>query len=213
MSNDALILDLAADLTPVKPRSILREALLLLALCAAELALLLGLGAMRSDMGTVFASPYMLWKLGSLMVLAGLSSTVAVRSFSPTASPRRGLVLALFVGGLAMVGGALVQPAGGEGRALLERLAPAHGMLCAVSIIVLALPMMAALSLLMRSGAPTHPEGSALASGLAAATCGALIFAFCCPMNDPLYVIVWYFAACAVVAATARWFLPRYFRL
>jgi hypothetical protein len=72
---------------------------------------------------------------------------------------------------------------------------------------------MAMLALLMRRAAPAHPNASALASGLAASTCGALIFAFCCPMNDPLYIVVWYSAGCAAVTAMARWLLPRRFRL
>jgi hypothetical protein len=65
----------------------------------------------------------------------------------------------------------------------------------------------------MRRAAPTHPADSALASGIAASTCGAFIFAFCCPMNDPLYITVWYAVACAVVTAVARWLLPRRFLL
>ena len=211
MSNDALILDLAANLTPVKRRSLLRETVLLLALAAAELALFLGLGAMRRDMGMMIGSAYMIWRIGSLAILAGISGTVAVRSFSPLASPRRGLMLALALAGVAVIAGAFVGfPAD---RPLLDRVAPANGILCAVSIILLSLPMMATLSILMRRAAPTHPEGSALAAGLAAGTCGAFIFAFCCPMNDPLYTVLWYFAGCATVTAAARWLLPRHYRL
>jgi hypothetical protein len=213
MSNDALILDLAANLTPVKRRSVVREALMLLALCGGELALFLGLGAMRPDMGMMIGSAYMVWRIGSLAILAGISVTVAVRSFAPPASPRRGTMLALALAGLAVIAGAFVGSSADGARSLLDRIAPANGILCAVSIIVLSLPMMAALAILMRRAAPTHPEASALAAGLAAATCGAFIFAFCCPMNDPLYTIVWYFAGCAVVTGAARWFLPRHYRL
>jgi len=213
MSNDALILALSADLTPVRRRNSWGEAALLLALAAAELALVLGLGLMRPDMGRTIGSAYMLWKLGSLAVLAGISCAVAVRSFSPMASPRGGLALALAVAGLAIGMGLLVAPGDGGGVSLVDRLAPVRGLLCAASIIVLSLPIMAALAVLMRRGAPVHPEASALAAGLAAGTGGALVFAFCCPVNDPLYVVVWYFTGCAAVAAAARWLLPRGFRL
>jgi hypothetical protein len=211
MSNDALILDLSADLVPVRRRRVLREAALLLAFGAAELALLLGLGLMRPDMGRMIASPYMLWKLGSLAILAGVGCAVAIGSFSPTARPRRGLMTGLAIA--VMIGGAFVAPGGVSGQSLLDRLAPVHGMLCAVSIFVLSMPIMAMLGVLMRNAAPTRPEGSALAAGIAAGTCGAFVFAFCCPINDPLYVIVWYVAGCAATAATARWLLPRRFRL
>ncbi len=213
MLSDALILDLSANLTPVRRRRVLREAGLLVALGLTELVLFLGLGLMRPDMGRMIASPYMLWKLGSLAILAGVGCTVAIRSFSPLARPRRGLMVALAVAMAAVVGGAFVTPGGATGHTILERLAPVHGLLCALSIVILSMPMMAMLAVLMRSAAPTHPEGSALAAGFAAGTCGAFVFAFCCPINDPLYIVVWYSVGCAAVAATARWLLPRRFRL
>ena len=72
MSNESLILDLSANLVPVRRRRMLREAGLVLALGAAELALFLGLGIMRPDMGHMPASPYLMWRLGSLAVLAGI---------------------------------------------------------------------------------------------------------------------------------------------
>jgi hypothetical protein len=213
MSNDALILDLAAGLAPVKRRSALRDGLWLLALAVIELVLPLSVGAMRPDMGRVILSPFMVWKIGSLALLAGLSCTMAMRSFAPPALPRRGLRIVLGLAGLAMIGGLFLASSVDRGRSLLDRLAPVHGLLCAVSIIVLSLPMMAALAVLMRRAAPVHPGQSALASGFAASTCGALVFTICCPMNDPLYIVVWYSAAVAVVTALTRWLLPRRFRL
>jgi hypothetical protein len=128
MSNEALISDLAAGLAPVRRRSIARETLMLLALGATELALVLGVGAMRHDMGMMIGSAYMLWRMGSLAVLAGISCAVALRSFAPPAAPRRGVAIVLALAGLAMIGGAFVDPAGGSGRSLLDRLAPADGL-------------------------------------------------------------------------------------
>jgi hypothetical protein len=213
MSNDALILDLSANLAPVRRRSALREAAALLALGLAELALFLALGLMRPDMGQMIGSPYMLWKLGGLAILAMVSCAVAIRSFSPVVSPRRELIVALVLIPSVLIAGAFVNPGVGAGSTVLERLSPLHGLLCATSIVVLSVPLMAMLALLMRRGAPAYPQASALASGLAASTSSALIFALCCPINDPLYVIVWYSVGCAVVAATARWLLPIRFRL
>ena len=213
MSNDALILDLAAGLAPVKRRSALRDGLWLLALAAIEAILLFSVGAIRPDMGRVILSSFMAWKIGSLALLAGLSCTVAMRSFAPPALPRRGLRIVLGVAGLAMIGGLFLASSVDRGRSLLDRLAPVHGLLCAVSIIVLSLPMMAMLAVLMRRAAPVHPGQSAVASGFAASTCGALVFTICCPMNDPLYIVVWYSAGVAFVTALTRWLLPRRFRL
>ncbi len=213
MSNDALILDLSANLAPVRRRRMLLEGGLVLAFGAIELALVLGLGLVRPDMGHMAASPYLTWRLGSLVVLAGIACTVAIRSFSPTAQPRRGLMLAFALAVMAMIGGMFVTPAGVSGHTLLERLDPMRGVVCATSIFVLSLPVVAMLSVLMQRAAPTQPRLSAIASGIAAGSVGALVFAFCCPYNDPLYVVVWYAIGCGAVAGVARWRLPRRFRL
>lgn len=213
MSNDALILDLSANLAPVRRRGMLREAGLVAALGVAELALIFGLGVMRTDMNHMDHSPYLLWRIGSLVLLAVLACTVAIRSFSPTARPRKGILFACAFAVLAIMAGALVAPAGVSSHSLVDRLDPIRGVVCAGSIFVLSLPVMTMLGVLMRRAAPTQPKRSAVASGLAAGTIGAVVFAFCCPFNDPLYVVVWYSIGCAAVAGAARWSLPRRFRL
>jgi hypothetical protein len=213
MSNETLIANLSSDLQPVQRRSMLREGAIVLVLGAVELALFLSLGAMRPDMRHIGESPFLLWRVGSLGILAVLACVVAIRSFSPTARPRRGLMLAGGFAVLAILGGVFVAPEGVSGRGLLDRLNPASGMVCAASIFVLSLPVVALLGAFMRKAAPTQPRLSALGSGIAAGACGAFVFAFCCPFNDPLYVVVWYTVGCAAVAAVARWRLPRRFRL
>ncbi|WP_311271128.1 DUF1109 domain-containing protein [Sphingobium sp. WCS2017Hpa-17] len=213
MSNESLIADLSSDLAPVQRRSMLREGGLVFALGAVELALFLALGVMRPDMHHMGGSPFLMWRMGSLGLLAIAACALAIKSYSPTAQPRRGVMLAGALAALAIVSGAFVAPEGVADRALLDRIDPASGILCATSIFLLSLPVMALLGALMRRAAPTQPRFSALASGIAAGACGAFVFAFCCPFNDPLYVIVWYSIGCAAVAAAARWRLPRRFRL
>lgn len=213
MSSESLIVDLSSNLAPVQRRSMVREGGLVLALGTVELALFLGLGIMRPDISHMLGSPYLMWRVGSLGLLAAVACVLAIRSFSPTARPRRGLMLACVLAVAAIVGGAFVTPDGASERALLDRIDPASGMLCAVSIFVLSLPIVALLGALMRRAAPTQPRLSALASGIAAGACGAFIFAFCCPSNDRVYVVVWYTVGCAAAAAAARWCLPRRFRL
>lgn len=212
-STDTLIDTLSARVAPVRRRSVRREAGTLLALGMAELALLLMAHGLRPDMGQVITSPYMMWKIGSMALLAAVTCTVAVRSFVPPAPSLRGLQLAAIMAGLVMLVGPLVATAADGERSLLDRLSPVHGLFCAGAIIVLALPMIVLLTVLMRQAAPVRPDRSALATGLAASTCGALIFTACCPMNDPLYIIVWYSAGVGIVTAAARWVLPRRFRL
>ncbi|OJU22433.1 MAG: hypothetical protein BGN95_09580 [Sphingomonas sp. 66-10] len=213
MSSESLIADLSSELAPVQRRSMLREGGLILALGVVELALFLGLGLMRPDMSHMAGSPFLMWRVGSLGLLAVVACVLAIRSFSPTVQPRRGLMLACALAILAILGSVFVAPEGVSERPLLDRINPASGMICAASIFVLSLPIMALLGVLMRRAAPTQPRLSALGSGIAAGACGAFVFAFCCPFNDPLYVVVWYTSGCAAVAAFARWCLPRRFRL
>jgi hypothetical protein len=213
MSNEALILDLSSGLVPVRRRSMVREGALVLAACGAELALFLSMGVMRPDMHDMTGSPYLIWRVASLGLLAVAACVLAIRSFSPTARPRRGLMIVCALAVAAIVGGAFVVPEGLNGRTLLDRINPTSGMMCATSIFVLSLPIVALLGAFMRRAAPTRPRLSALASGIAAGACGAFVFAFCCPFNDPLYVVVWYSIGCAAVVAAARWRLPRRFRL
>ncbi|MBB5712909.1 NrsF family protein [Sphingomonas xinjiangensis] len=167
----------------------------------------------RSDMNNMAGSPYLLWRVGSLGLLAVVACVLAIRSFSPTARTRQGLMLAWAVAVVAIAASAFVVPEGVSDRALLNRIDPASGVKCATSIFVLSLPIVALLGALMGRAAPTQPRLSALASGIAAGACGAFVFAFCCPFNDPLYVVVWYSVGCAAVAGAARWRLPRRFRL
>lgn len=209
MSTDSLIRQLSTDLLPIRRRNIARETFWLASLGTLELALFLGLGLMRSDMAQALGHPFMWWKLGSLAALVVISVTTALRSFSPTASPRKGLLLIGSVIGLIALAGALVDPSQADSASVLTRLEPLHGLACATCIVVLSLPMVIMLSIFMRKGASTHPEATAAVVGLAGGSWGALVFAFCCPMNDPLYVFVWYALACSTLALVARMLLPR----
>lgn len=213
MSTDALIHDLAAGLRPVRRRNVAREALLLVALAGSEALLIAALGLVRPDMGRMIGSAAMSWKMGSLALLAGAACLVAVRSFSPPETPRRGLRLLAGALGAVAIAGALVASGAAGREPIAARIAPTHGVLCAVSIVALATPWLALLGAMMRRAAPVRPGPSALAAGLAAGTGGALVFTLCCPMDDPLYILVWYVAGCAAVAALGRWLLPRRYRL
>lgn len=190
-----------------------RDVAALLTLGAAELALVVLTAGLRPDMGQVIDAPFMIWKIGSLAVLAALCCAVAIRSFAPPGLPSRDLKIILGLAGLTIVAGAVVTPSAELGRPVLERLAPGHGLVCTAAIVALSLPLVTMLGVLMRRAAPVSPRRSALAAGLAAATVGALIFTVRCPMNDPLYIVTWYAFGAAIVSAAARWLLPRRFRL
>ncbi len=209
MTSDPLIDRLVRDLKPVRRRTAGRDAAILGLLFLAELAVFLGMGAMRPDMPAAMAQPSWWWKLGSLGLIGLVGAAVAVLSFDPVRSPRRGLRWLAAVVVLCFAAGWAVDASRSGWPALAARLDWRNGMQCASDIVALSVPAMLGLGLMMRHGAPTDGGGAALASGVAAAAWGAFVFVFNCPHDDPLYIAVWYAVGCGVVTAFARLALPR----
>lgn len=204
-----LIHRLSADLSPVRPRSAWRDAAMLGAVAAAQLALFLWLGAGRDDMHHAAAHPGFWWKLTGLGLLALLGAATALRSFDPVADPRRGLRYAGVLIGVVLAAGWVVSLAAGDGGVLLARLNWRLGVECAFETVALTLPALITLGVLMRRGASTDVAGTAVAVGLTGAAWGAFVFAFACPSDDPLYIAVWYGVSIAFVTVAARLILPR----
>ena len=91
MRTESLVDRLSQNLRPVRPRSIKREALLLLVLGAVEAAAFVAMGFMRADMPVAMETPSFWWKLASTGLIAILGGGVALMSADPVRSPRRGL--------------------------------------------------------------------------------------------------------------------------
>lgn len=209
MASDPLIDRLARDLKPVRRRTAGRDAALLGLLFLVEMALFLGMGAMRPDMPAAMEQPSFWWKLGSLGLVALVGAAVAVVSFDPVRSPRRGLRWLVGIIVLCFAAGWVVDASRDGWPALAARVNWREGMQCASEIMALSVPAMLGLGLLMRRGAATDSGGAALASGIAAAAWGAFVFVFACPSDDPLYIALWYAVGCGSVTAFARLALPR----
>lgn len=209
MPNRQLVDRLVGELKPVRRRRVGRDAAVLGLLCAVELALFLSLGLMRPDMPMAMGLPSFWWKLVSLGVIALVSGVVAVVSFDPVRSPRRGLRYVAGIVALCLAAGWLIDASRSGLPALAARLNWHDGLQCASKMVALSVPAVVGLGLLMRRGAPTDTGGTALASGIAAAAWGAFVFVFACPFDDPLYIAVWYAAGCGLVTGFARLVLPR----
>lgn len=207
MTTERLLDDLATGLSPVRRQNGLRDAGLLLALAMAELGLFLRLGMARHDMHHAMHGPAFWWKVGGTGLIALAASWIAIRSFTPDVSPRRGLQwLAALVVATILLGWLTVDAHTGP---IMTRLSWRNGVMCMIVMMLLSLPFVGALALLMRRGAACRPGPSALAAGIAAANWGAFVFAFRCRGDDPLYVTVWYLAGCGLGTLVARWLLPR----
>lgn len=217
---DPLIDGLVADLGAVRPRRWTREAALLLGLVAAELAAMVIVRGMRPDMPQVMMTPNFWWKSGGLALIGIAATAAALVSVDPATTASRPLAvlrrgLGLAIPALLGLGWLLDAGAGADAdsrAALIARLAWRDGIDCLFNIALLSLPIVIALAIILRRGAPTLPSRSAGAAGLAAAGIAAWVFAFYCDHDDPLYVAVWYGAAVLGVAGLTRLVLPRLIR-
>jgi hypothetical protein len=209
MSSDRVIEHLVSNLTRVRRRSVARDGLILAALCAIELVLFLGLGAMRPDMSTAVELPSFWWKLVSLGVIALVAGAVAIFSLDPVRSPRSGLRWLATIVTICLAAGWIIDASHGGSAGLIARVDWRDGIHCVYQMVLLSVPPVVGLGLLMRRGAPTDTGGTALLGGIAAAAWGAFVFVFACPYDDPLYIAVWYAVGCGLVTLLARLVLPR----
>jgi hypothetical protein len=93
----------------------------------------------------------------------------------------------------------------------MSRLMGATAIHCMITIPMLAAPILAALIVALRAGAPLYPGLTGAIAGAASAGVAALVYASSCPGDSPLFVATWYPLAtliCMGVGALAgRWFL------
>ena len=93
----------------------------------------------------------------------------------------------------------------------MSRLMGATAIHCTVTIPMLAAPILAALIVALRAGAPLYPALTGALAGAAAAGVGALVYASSCPGDSPLFVATWYPLATLICmgvgAAAGRAFL------
>jgi hypothetical protein len=204
MRIESLVEQLSADLRPIRPRSILREAAVLFILGLVELTAFLAMGFMRPDMPVAMAAPSFWWKLASTGLIAVLGAGVAIISIDPVRSPRAGLRWMLACVAVIIASGWLIDAAHYGLSGLITRLDWAHGVQCVWKMVALSIPPAIAFTTLIRRGAPTDRAGTALAAGLASAAWGAFVFVFACPSDDPLYIAVWYTVGCGIVTAMSR---------
>jgi hypothetical protein len=209
MRTELLVDSLSRGLRPVRPRNVRREALLLLVLGAVEVAAFVGMGFVRPDMPVAMETPSFWWKLASTGLIAILGAGVALLSADPARSPRRGLHWMLACVAVVFATGWLIDAAGDGVAELVRRLAWAQGLQCVWKMVALSIPPTITLGVLIRRAAPTDLSGTALAAGISSAAWGAFVFVFDCPLDDPLYIAVWYTVGCSIVTIVGRAILLR----
>jgi hypothetical protein len=138
-------------------------------------------------------------KFVDALALALPSLLLLLRLARPEARPGAlGLFLfaPLILLALAVVVELMVTPSG----EWLTRLVGENWMYCTTMIPMMAAPILAALIVAMRAGAPQRPGWSGALAGAASAGLAALLYASHCPDDSPLFVATWYPLATLVCA-------------
>ncbi len=203
---DMLIDRLADDLVPVRPSRTFDGFLMLMLLAAFEAAVIVGLKLARGDLATAHGAMFW-WKFAAPAALALAATLAAVRA----GDPARRTVGTAWLGGVALIAvvvGLLFAPGVAAGT-----LDPPLGLACVGVAAALALPPALALGLLLRRGAPAHPQRAALAAAIAGGAWGALLLALHCPTDGAIHTLGWHTlgvllpaaAAALPLARAARW--------
>jgi hypothetical protein len=135
---------------------------------------------------------------------------LTLRLAYPDAKPRA-LALWLAAPLLLLAAGVVVELLVVPQSEWMSRLMGATAIHCMITIPMLAAPILAALIVALRAGAPLYPGLTGAIAGAASAGVAALVYASSCPGDSPLFVATWYPLAtliCMGVGALAgRWFL------
>lgn len=204
-----LIEALALDTAPapaVSPR--LAAAAVLGGLMAFAL-LALGLG-FRPDIAEAPATR-MFWMKAFYTALLAIGGFWAVNHAArPAGSPRRGMMLALLVFALLVAIGAW-RFMGAAPDARMPMLLGQSWRICPRNILMLGLPILAAVLLVVRGMAPTRLSLAGAAAGLFSGGLAATIYGLHCPEHTMAFVAVWYSLGVASVtalgAALGHWVL------
>lgn len=213
MKTEDLIGLLAADAVPVQRNAARRRLWLALAgglpLAGAVMALL-GYGV-REDLAQVAAAPMFWMKL----LFPALVCTAALVTLQRLARPgvRAGFAW-LGIASPVLLLWALAAAALAEAPAEL-RPALVQGQTwrtCSASIVVIALPVFAAVFAALFTLAPTRPAAAGACAGLVASSAGAAVYALHCPELAAPFLAVWYVLGMAVPAAAGALLGPRLLR-
>ena len=200
-----LIEALAADPVPQPIRLGRRVAVALVIGLVGSLALYGVLLRPRPDIDEAMRTMRFGLKFVDSFAFALPSLLLTLRLARPDAKPRA-LALWLIAPFILLAAGVVAELLLVPQSEWLSRLVGANAMHCTTMIPMLAAPILAALIIALRAGAPLHPALTGALAGAASAGVAALLYASTCPDNSPLFVATWYPLAtliCMAVGALA----------
>jgi hypothetical protein len=205
-----LIAALAADPVPEPIRLGRRVALALVVGLAASVAIYCLMLGPRPDVAAAADTMRFWMKFVDSFAFSLPTILLTLRLARPDAKPRA-LALWLVAPFVLLAAGVVVELVVVPQAEWMSRLMGGTALHCTITIPILASPVLAALVVALRAGAPLHPALTGALAGAAAAGVGALVYASSCPGDSPLFVATWYPLAtliCMGVGALAgRWFL------
>ncbi|UDF32578.1 UNVERIFIED_ORG: NrsF family protein (plasmid) [Roseateles sp. XES5] len=178
---------------------------------AVSAVLLVGTVGLRHNMASVFETARVLFKIAVTLVLAVFAARLAMRVGRPGAETRRPallLVVPVLMVAIAVIAELVALPSDAWGASLIGR----NALFCLFFVPVLSLAPLAGLFWALKKGAPQDPTAAGAAAGLAAGAIAAAIYAWHCPDDSPLFLVVWYTIAIAGVTAAGALLGRRWLR-
>ncbi|MEJ2123303.1 MAG: NrsF family protein [Alphaproteobacteria bacterium] len=164
--------------------------------------LLIGTG-LRPDIADALGTWRFNFKLVVTLILAVSGAFLMMRASRPGAeiAAARMLVFAApILLGLAVIVELTSVPAGSWAHYTIGT----NALHCLLLIPTFSAPMLVALMIALRHGAPTSPGLAGIAASLMASGFGAAIYALQCTDDSPLFLAVWYVAAISILVVCGR---------
>jgi hypothetical protein len=204
MKTSELIAALAADPIPQKISMGRRFATALALGLLGALAIYAVLLGPRPDIATAMQTVRFNLKFVNALALALPSLLLLVRLARPDARP--GMLAAFLAAPLILLAGAVVvEIAVVPQDEWMARLIGHNMKYCTTMIPLMAAPILAALIVAMRAGAPQYPGWTGALAGAAAAGLAAFIYASHCTDDSPRFGATWYPLATLVCMGAGAW--------
>ena len=178
---------------------------------AVSAVLLVGTVGLRHDMASVFETARVLFKIAVTFLLAVLAARLAMRIGRPGAETRRPALL-LVVPAMMVAAAVIAELVALPVDAWRANLVGRNALFCLFFVPVLSLAPFAGLFWALKKGAPQDPTAAGAAAGLAAGAIAAAIYAWHCPDDSPLFLVVWYTIAIAGVTTAGALLGRRWLR-
>lgn len=192
----ALVADGATAETPIESKLVLAIAFGF-AVSAVLFWMILG---PRPDIGIAAGTVRFDLKIVQALLLAATAAALAMRLAQPGANTGLQRIVLTVVPAtlaIAVVTELFIVPAGQWQATLVGN----NARICLTAIPVLSLPLLGALLLALRHGAPTSRAATGAVAGLLAGGLAAALYATHCTDDSPLFVAFWYSIAIGIVTA------------